>query len=147
MFDRIVEEKILESIREGRFDNLQGKGNPIRWEENPFEREDLRLTHHILKENGFPPKWLEMFHNIESGVARLRRMLTVYLDHTENRDLKAKIEQEFSQLNSKIMDYNLLVPLPALQRPYLSFEKERMNIIERDNVQINRMRDVASFVP
>jgi len=123
MFIRIVEEKILEGIREGQFDNLRGKGKPLVWDENAFEKEEMRLANHILKENGVLPEWLGKKQEIETETIIIRKMIW------ENQETFL-IKEKISRLNHKILDYNLLAPLPALQVPFLVYENEQAKIIE-----------------
>jgi hypothetical protein len=54
-FQKIAERRIIEAIREGAFDNLPGKGQPLKLEEDSHIPEDLRIAYKILKNAGFVP--------------------------------------------------------------------------------------------
>ncbi|BCS94441.1 DUF1992 domain-containing protein [Desulfoluna limicola] len=58
-FDRIIEEKILSAQKEGKLDNLPGRGKPLHIEDDSRVPEDLRLAHKILKNAGCVPRELE----------------------------------------------------------------------------------------
>lgn len=56
-FEKIVEERIQRAQREGRFDDLEGSGQPLFLENDQHIAEDLRLCHKILKNaNCLPPQ-------------------------------------------------------------------------------------------
>ncbi|WP_300667967.1 DnaJ family domain-containing protein [Desulfoluna sp.] len=55
-FDRIIEEKILTALKEGKLDNLPGHGKPLEIEDDSRVPEDLRLAHKILKNAGCVPQ-------------------------------------------------------------------------------------------
>jgi hypothetical protein len=45
-------------MAEGAFDHLEGFGQPLNLEEDPFEDPSLRMAHRLLKNNGFAPACL-----------------------------------------------------------------------------------------
>jgi len=49
----IAEQKILEAIKEGQFDNLPGRGEPQKMEDLSNLPEELRLAYTVLKNSGF----------------------------------------------------------------------------------------------
>nr|WP_321404676.1 DUF1992 domain-containing protein [uncultured Desulfobacter sp.] len=58
-FEAIVEERIKAAQKQGRFENLEGKGKPLVFEESSVPNE-LRLAHKILKNAGFLPPEVEI---------------------------------------------------------------------------------------
>lgn len=58
-FEAIVEERIKAALKQGRFDNLEGKGKPLVFEDSHVP-EDLRMAHKILKNSGFLPPEVEI---------------------------------------------------------------------------------------
>nr|WP_319395003.1 DUF1992 domain-containing protein [uncultured Desulfobacter sp.] len=58
-FEAIVEERIKAAQKQGRFENLEGKGKPLIFEESSVPNE-LRLAHKILKNAGFLPPEVEI---------------------------------------------------------------------------------------
>ncbi len=58
-FNRIIEDKILAAIKEGKLDNIPGHGEPLEIEDDSRVPEELRLAHKILKNAGCVPPELE----------------------------------------------------------------------------------------
>ncbi len=73
-FDKIVEERIQRARREGRFDNLEGTGQPLYLEDDQHIPEDLRLCHKILKNADCLPPALEAKKEIRQTEALLAGM-------------------------------------------------------------------------
>ena len=63
-FWRIAEERILEAQRAGAFDDLPGKGQPLRLEDLSWVPEDLRLGYMVLKNAHVLPPEAELLKDI-----------------------------------------------------------------------------------
>ncbi|MBU0995545.1 MAG: DUF1992 domain-containing protein [Proteobacteria bacterium] len=63
-YEKIVEERILKAQKNGDFDNLEGTGKPIHYEDETGIPEDLRLAYKILKNAGCIPPELETSREI-----------------------------------------------------------------------------------
>lgn len=63
-FSKIAERRILEAIENGEFDNLEGSGKPIAFEDETWIPEDLRMAYRFLKNAGCIPPELEMRNEI-----------------------------------------------------------------------------------
>jgi len=63
-FYRIAERRIIEAIANGEFDNLEGKGKPINFEDETWIPEDLRMAYRILKNAGCIPPELEFRNEV-----------------------------------------------------------------------------------
>ena len=59
-FQRIAENRILEAIDNGLFDNLQGKGKPLKFEDESHIPLELRMAYKILKNADCLPPELEL---------------------------------------------------------------------------------------
>lgn len=57
--ERLAEEAIAKHMREGGFDNLEGRGKPLPEEDLSMVPEDLRMAYRILKNAGCLPPELE----------------------------------------------------------------------------------------
>ncbi len=57
--ERLAEEAIAKHMREGGFDNLEGRGRPLPEEDLSMVPEDLRMAYRILKNAGCLPPELE----------------------------------------------------------------------------------------
>jgi len=138
-----VEEQLRKAMEEGKFDNLPGKGKPLRIEENPNADSDWELAYHIIKEAGYTLPWIDTLHEIENDIdaackelLRARKWRLIYLSASVP-DEKASAEwvpalevfkDKLPALNQRIRDYNLEVPNARFQRPLLNFELELENI-------------------
>ncbi len=63
---RIAEERILQAISEGQFENLENAGKPIVFEDETWIPEDLRVAYRVLKNAGVAPPELELRKEIVS---------------------------------------------------------------------------------
>lgn len=117
-FEALVEQRIKQAQQEGRFDNLEGRGKPLKFEDQNVP-EELRLAHKILKNAGFlPPE------------VALRKKIT------QVEQLLAQTEvdsQERSKIQKKL-NY-LLTKLGTTRRGNRSFpvltDEYRENIIKK----------------
>ena len=63
--DRLVEDLIQESMARGDFDNLPGKGKPLKYtNHNPLVDTTTHNLNKILIDNGFTPEWIELQREI-----------------------------------------------------------------------------------
>jgi hypothetical protein len=58
-FYRIAERRIAEAIKNGEFDDLEGKGKPLVLDDETWIPEDLRIAYKFLKNAGCIPPELE----------------------------------------------------------------------------------------
>lgn len=129
----LVEQRIQEAMAEGAFDNLPGAGKPQPLNENPFVEPGQAWAFGLLKRNGFAPRWIELGKQIRQETAAARDQLRrAWQFHQQNPDESAagwaravaRFEEAAGQINRKIDDYNLLVPLLSSQQPRLSTPAE-----------------------
>ncbi len=66
IFDKIAEERIREAIEHGEFDDLPGKGKPLKLEDDSHLPADLRLAYKILKNANCLPPELELRREIRT---------------------------------------------------------------------------------
>jgi hypothetical protein len=64
MLDFLVEQKLLEAVSRGEFDDLPGAGRPLDLDDDPLVPEDLRLAYRMLKNAGFVPPEVEALNEI-----------------------------------------------------------------------------------
>jgi DnaJ family protein C protein 28 len=134
-----IEEHIRKAIEEGRFDDLPGKGKPIRWDENPFVEPDWQLAFRMLRDAGFALPWMEARKEIETQLEAARSALLrtwswkqsataagqppAFVEDEWQRAVSASGEQ-ITEVNKRIFDYNLEVPLARFQRRPVDAEAE-----------------------
>ncbi|HEX8731358.1 MAG TPA: DnaJ family domain-containing protein [Ktedonobacterales bacterium] len=136
----IVEQRIQEAREEGKFDNLAGKGQPLRLDEDVWAGEKA-MAYHLLKSNDVAPQELERGREIDQHIARAeeplrtlrhrrdtlrarswvvasdRRAYNVTREATERRYAEA-----LRAINSMILSLNIIAP-PALHRRRLDVER------------------------
>ena len=93
----IVEERIQEAQKEGQFDNLPGKGKPLKLDDDSGIPEDLRLAFKILKNSNCLPIEMEL----RKEIFNLRQLLDAAIDPETRRELRR-------DLNSLILRFNSL---------------------------------------
>ena len=77
--EKIIEEKILEAIAKGEFDNLEGKGKPLNLDDYFATPEDVRVGHSLLKSNKFVPQEVDLLKEIGD----LKEQIELCADKTE----------------------------------------------------------------
>ena len=108
VFRLIAERKIREAIDEGAFDHLDGKGEPLNLEENPYEDPAQRMAHRLLRNNGFAPAWILEAQEIDTETRRLKSNPTAP-DRTKR----------VAALNRRIAAFNLKTPVASTRRRLL----------------------------
>ncbi|XP_045497883.1 dnaJ homolog subfamily C member 28 [Colias croceus] len=134
-FDRLVEDLIQESMSKGEFENLSGKGKPLKDQNrNPYVDFTTHKLNEVLINNGFTPEWITMSKEIDQDIELLKEEIRndrMYLGphplkeedikkweciYESNRNLAKSI-------NTKINTYNLIVPLLNKQKFHVEFDK------------------------
>lgn len=137
-----IEEQIRQAMQEGKFDNLPGKGQPLRLDENPHEDPEWRLAHHMLHGSGYTLPWIAARNEIEAEIeaARLELLRTwtwrrealdevplclpyEQVERAWQRAVEAFREQALC-INKRILAYNLQAPLERFQLLPLNVEQE-----------------------
>jgi DnaJ-like protein len=95
LFQRIAEQRILEAQRNGDFDNLPGKGKPLRLEDLSWVPEDLRIAYHLLKNAHVLPPEAELLKDIHT----LEDLLKHVEDEGERRALAKSIQWKVIRLD------------------------------------------------
>lgn len=118
----LAEKRIQEAMERGEFDNLQGKGRPIEYEDDSFVPPDLRMAYKILKNAGYLPPELETAREIRTTMDMIKHLTTE--------------EERYRQINK----LNLLITkMNMMRRTKVSLETEQVyyrKIVER--VQVRR---------
>jgi DnaJ family protein C protein 28 len=128
----LVEQRIQDAMADGAFDNLPGEGKPLNLNHNAYLDPSLELAYGLLKNNGFMPEWIardkEIRLELEVARARLRaswaRHQANSTDETAWQTALTLFEETLSQLNRKIDDLNLIVPVSSCQRVRLRLADE-----------------------
>ncbi|RME42063.1 MAG: DUF1992 domain-containing protein [Chloroflexi bacterium] len=146
-WESVVEKAIREAQERGEFDNLPGKGRPLRWGDEHVPPE-WRMAAHILKNAGFAPAWIEDDKWIRAERKALRQLLDSFVEWYREelaalagrpeaevverleelavaRDRRIAVYRERAgKLNKRIDDFNLTVPVPRLQWHRVRIDQE-----------------------
>jgi DnaJ homologue, subfamily C, member 28, conserved domain len=101
-FQRIAENRILDAIENGLFDNLQGKGKPLKFEDESHIPLELRMAYRILKNADCLPPELE-----------LRKEIVRLQDLVANMPDTAEKLQQMRRLNFLKMKMDMTRPVSA----------------------------------
>lgn len=89
--DKFVEEKILEAISKGEFENLEGKGKPIDLTAYFNTPSEFRVGYSLLKSNKFVPEEVEILKEIG--------FLKEKIQNCEDDILKKNLTKELNERN------------------------------------------------
>jgi DnaJ family protein C protein 28 len=133
--ERGIDRQIEEAQRQGKFENLPGKGKPIRPESFVQGDDDNRLAFKMLKDNNFVLPWMEKGQRIDKDLEAARKALTqswlffrregqVEWVTLEWRRARNEFRRRISEVNALIRDYNLEIPNIRFERFVINPEAE-----------------------
>ncbi|VTJ83379.1 Hypothetical predicted protein [Marmota monax] len=133
--ERLVEDLIQESMAKGDFDNLSGKGKPLKKFSGCSYIDPM--THNlnrILIDNGYQPEWILMQKEIKDTIEQLREAILVSRKKLGNPMTPAEqkqwnqvceqFQENIRKLNKRINDFNLIVPILTRQKVHFDAQKE-----------------------
>ena len=91
----MAEQRILEAQRAGAFDNLPGKGKPLKLEDMSWVPEDLRIGYHVLKNAHVLPPEVELHKDVQT----LQDLLKHVEDEGERLALAKSIQWKMIRLD------------------------------------------------
>jgi hypothetical protein len=95
-FSKIIEERIRKAQKKGEFENLQGSGKPLMFEDDRWVSEELRLTYKILKNADCLPPEIEL----KKEIVRTEDLLSGMQDTAEKYRTIKKLNYLIMKLNS-----------------------------------------------
>ena len=101
-FERIAENRILEAIEAGEFDNLRGKGQPLNLQDESHIPPELRMAYKILKNADCLPPELE-----------LRKEVVTLQDLVASMEDEAEKLKQMRRLNFLMMKLSMIRPVSA----------------------------------
>jgi DnaJ family protein C protein 28 len=134
-----IEEHIRQAMQAGKFDDLPGKGKPLKLDENPHADPEWQLAFRILKEAGFSLPWIEDLKEIEADIEQMRAALRQAWNWRRQAEADGQprefvalewerafqnFQNHLAALNKRIRDVNLEVPNARFQRPMLDLARE-----------------------
>jgi hypothetical protein len=101
-FTKLAENRILQAIEAGEFNNLQGKGQPLNLDDDSHIPPELRMAYKILKNaDCLPPELV-----LRQEVVNLQDLVASLPDESE------KLKQ-MRRLNFLVMKLNMMRPVSA----------------------------------
>ena len=101
-FERIAENRIQEAIEAGVFDDLRGKGQPLRLEDESHIPPELRMAYKILKNADCLPPELEV-----------RKEIVTLQDLVAGLEDEAEKLKQMRRLNFLMMKLGMMRPVSA----------------------------------
>jgi hypothetical protein len=115
-FAKLAERRILEAIENGEFDNLEGKGKPLIFEDETWIPEDLRMAYRFLKNAGCVPPELEMRNEVINMCSLMNT-----LDDDKERIKKIR------ELNFKLLKLNMTRKKPLTFEDFPEYEAKMVD--------------------
>ena len=134
-----IDDQIRKAMEDGKFDDLPGKGKPLKLDDNAFEDPEWRLANKVMKDGGFTLPWIERRQEIETGLEAARKALrrawewrreslagnqaSPFVEAEWMRAEKA-FSEHVATINRHIFLYNLETPSPQFQRLAVDARRE-----------------------
>jgi hypothetical protein len=114
-WESAVDKQIREAEERGDFDNLPGRGQPLRLED--WDQE-WGLAYHVLKQAGETLPWIALGQDIEVAQARLQRLLreAPSVPRSELPRARERYLAEAAALDKLLEEYAFIVPVRHLER-------------------------------
>ena len=133
-----IEDHIRKAFEEGKFNDLPGKGKPLKLDENPLVDPEWQMAYHVLQSSGYSLPWIETRREILEDLEKARAGL-LRTFHWRQAELAGKtpsplIEEEWTRaqesfrsqaedLNKRIFNYNLEIPSSQFALAPIDVEK------------------------
>jgi len=108
-FEKIIEERILTAQKRGEFENLPGAGKPLKFEDDSFVSEELRLAYKILKNADCVPVEIEL----KKEIKQTEDLLVSMQETSEKYRTLKKLNFLILKLNS-IRDTSIVHEMPQV---------------------------------
>ncbi|GAB4577985.1 MAG: hypothetical protein Fur0022_07170 [Anaerolineales bacterium] len=133
-----IDQQIEEAQRSGKFDNLPGKGKPLKLNENPFQDPSLEAAYTLLKDNDFTLPWIAEGKEIEETLSKARAALArswalYQQDRIGEHATWAQSEwgraervfrEQITEINKKILNYNVSIPNSRFEKVKINPDRE-----------------------
>jgi len=128
-FYKIAERRIIEAIENGEFENLEGMGKPLHFEDEAFIPDDLRMAYKFLKNAGFVPPELEL----RKEVINLCALLNTIDDDKERL-------KKLRELNFLLLKLNLNRKKPLNFEDFPEYEGKLIERFIEEKIQAGNKR-------
>jgi len=103
-------------MEEGQFENLPGKGKPLKLDTNPHADPAEDTLYRILSKNGCAPEWVELNKEIRSKISEWRMSLKKAWatkcggDHSEWVESSENLKLQLREINDKVRSSAIMFP-------------------------------------
>ncbi len=111
IFAKIAEDRIKRAMEDGEFNDLKGAGKPLRFEDDLWVPEDLRLTYRVLRNAGCIPPELEK----RKEILNLKEMMDTIDDDRERL-------RRLRELNFRLLEFNVMRKRPLSLEDFPEYE-------------------------
>ncbi|HEX2170861.1 MAG TPA: DnaJ family domain-containing protein [Dehalococcoidia bacterium] len=128
LFNSYIENKLREAEEKGTFRNLPGQGQPLRLDDDDRSDPKYWLAHHMLKNAGLLPAWIELAKEIdalEDGIQAIEREYAGWL--AAEADRLAGVPAAALQTR-----------LPGIRAIYIRFLQRYQNLLRETQAQKQR---------
>jgi pimeloyl-ACP methyl ester carboxylesterase len=124
----LAECQIAAAMAAGDFDELPGRGQPLRLDDDSTVPPEWRIAFRVLRNSGMAPGWIDEAAAIRREVEKARARLTAVW---RSGAQQAQAEANYAALNRRIARYNLDVPAPRWQIPSLDIDRDLQALLTR----------------
>lgn len=134
-----IDEHIRRAMEEGKFDNLPGKGKPLKLDDDSLEDPEWRVAYRMLRNSGFTLPWIETRQEIETELESARQALRRAWEWRQSGQARKRpagevqaewdravenFRSQVAAINKKIFNYNLETPSSQFQRGQVDAARE-----------------------
>ena len=112
----VAERRIEEAIELGQFDNLPGKGKPLKLDDDTLTPPHLRAAHRVLKNASISPEWVGLEGEIYQAKTDAESFLELMYAKLSGAsassiaDARGEYERLLRSANNLILRYNYVNP-------------------------------------
>jgi hypothetical protein len=100
IFDLIAEQRVLEAIARGEFDNLPGAGRPLELDDDSLVAPELRAAYRMLRNAGYVPEEVRLLGELRTA----EQLLASAVDEDERAAASARMQYLLGRLGgSRVM--------------------------------------------
>ena len=110
ILEQLAENRIIDAIAHGEFNDLLGSGKPLEMEDLSLVPEEIRMAYKVLKNAGMTPPELEL----KNEVTQLHRSLETETDDAKRQRSLRRLQYLYISLDISSQRYTNL----ALQHQY-----------------------------
>eukprot|EP00123_Amoebidium_parasiticum_P005592 comp16751_c0_seq3/m.15082 comp16751_c0_seq3/g.15082 ORF comp16751_c0_seq3/g.15082 comp16751_c0_seq3/m.15082 type:complete len:299 (-) comp16751_c0_seq3:27-923(-) len=132
--DRMVEDMIQEAMKKGEFENLQGKGKPLKEQINHHVDRTTEKINEVLINSGCLPEWIQQEKDIRDAMDVARRRLDEawqrcgpepmpQAEEDRWKEALRRWDSDVADINRMVDKFNLIVPIMSRQRLHVNKAK------------------------